>query len=450
MQTFLSAPKLDKKYVYSDPDNTYQHFVNAYVFYKIASTRTPDPRVSTITEPGNPIRNNAVAQKKSFEMIKKLETELSELEQIAAIMTNSQCYNNLNSQIAKIKKKITEEEEWLKKLKRHASSQQKSQIKKSRALNDDSVVVIYDSLSRLPLLFQHPNLHDQIHKENYNVYMSCTSMRNYILPHSNHSLAARTYYYPTFIGIISISRDDMRNYIDEHYCLASVKNAKQFAITFADFTVVLSQDDKVKIPVNILAVGKHFQAMQSINEPVSVSDHDFPIGVSQKLIPSHLSSTSALHMTDIVSLVSNENFFAIFKCNNEVKPLWVIIVDSGPNENPRHLKKNEICDYELELRNFQHAGQTLADLWRRDPIHENLYSLDIRKCNDLLCCIPKRASDTTAFLGENNGFLPLIIKIKDNHYLDAIYTLQYFNHLKIPTYDTHLPSLSSEDHSRRC
>ncbi|CAG8818385.1 16997_t:CDS:2, partial [Cetraspora pellucida] len=36
-----------------------------------------------------------------------------------------------------IKKNITEEEKQLKKLKRHASSQQKSQIKKSKALNDN-------------------------------------------------------------------------------------------------------------------------------------------------------------------------------------------------------------------------------------------------------------------------------------------------------------------------
>ncbi|CAG8694209.1 12520_t:CDS:2 [Dentiscutata erythropus] len=66
-----------------------------------------------------PIRHNAAAQKKSFKTIKNLESELSELEQMAVITTNSQCYNSLSSQITEIKKNITEEEEWLKKLKRH-------------------------------------------------------------------------------------------------------------------------------------------------------------------------------------------------------------------------------------------------------------------------------------------------------------------------------------------
>ncbi|CAG8842554.1 4015_t:CDS:1, partial [Gigaspora margarita] len=44
-----------------------------------------------------------------------------------------------------------------------------------------------------------------------------------------------------------ISRNNKRNYIDEHYCLVSVKNAKQFALTFANFTVVFLQDDKAKV-----------------------------------------------------------------------------------------------------------------------------------------------------------------------------------------------------------
>ncbi|CAG8786218.1 18599_t:CDS:1, partial [Racocetra persica] len=42
------------------------------------------------------------------------------------------------------------------------------------------------------------------------------------------------------------------------------------------------------------------------------------------------------------------------------------------------------------------------------------------------------------------------IKERDDYYLNAMHTLQYFNNLKISVYDTHLPSLSSDDHSRRC
>ena len=49
---------------------------------------------------------------------------------------------------------------------------------------------------------------------------------------------------------------------------------------------MLSQDDKAKVAVGIPTVERHFETMQTIHESVSVSDHDFPIGISQKLIPS--------------------------------------------------------------------------------------------------------------------------------------------------------------------
>jgi len=55
---------------------------------------------------------------------------------------------------------------------------------------------------------------------------------------------------------------------------------------FADMSVIISQDDKAKVGLRVPAVGRTFQTLQSINEPVSVADHDFPIGCRQKLIPS--------------------------------------------------------------------------------------------------------------------------------------------------------------------
>ena len=51
-------------------------------------------------------------------------------------------------------------------------------------------------------------------------------------------------------------------------------------------SVIISQDDKAKIGLGVLAVSRTFRALQSINEPVSVADHDFPTGSGQKLIPS--------------------------------------------------------------------------------------------------------------------------------------------------------------------
>ena len=63
----------------------------------------------------------------------------------------------------------------------------------------------------------------------------------------------------------------MREHVDSHYCLALVKCAKQFASTFADMLVVISQDDKAKISFGIPAVGRTFHTLQSINEPTGYS-----------------------------------------------------------------------------------------------------------------------------------------------------------------------------------
>ncbi|CAG8846460.1 6398_t:CDS:2, partial [Gigaspora margarita] len=363
-----------------------------------------------------------------------------------------------------------------------------------------------------------------------------------------------------------VSQNEKRDHIDGYYCLVSVKNARNFASVFADQSVILSQDDKAKVSVGIPAIGRHFETMQTILEPVSETDKSLRVVQLSIFIRAqwHLGSSFATHMTDILSLVSNKRFDGVFRCNDEVKPLWVLLVDGGPDENLRHFKnivqycklfcslnldyltirthalgqlaynsversmlslskkvagitlpidhfgnhldsQGNVQDYELGLQNFHYAGQALADLWRRDLIygkpvfakyvdgqtnpfsnilssinenelenkkneensennddlsvawswiesHCNLYrySLDIRKCNNLLCCSPKRAEEAVALLSASNRFLPPLIKEKDGHYLNTIHTLEYFDSIKIPSYDAYLPSLSSENYVRHC
>ena len=161
--------------------------------------------------------------------------------------------------------------------------------------------------------------------------------------------------------------------------------------------------------------------------------------------------------------------------------------------------QGKVRDCELGLRNFEYAGQALANLWRKDLIfgkpvlaeyidraknpfadvifpdiesesqeHNEesneppvpwpwiekhclicQYSLDIRKCDDFSCCLPKRAEEAAALLSVNNGFLPPVIKGKDGHFLNAIHTLEYFDRIKTPGYDAHLASLSANTHARR-
>jgi hypothetical protein len=123
-------------------------------------------------------------------------------------------------------------------------------------------------------------------EENYEIYMARTTLKSYLLPSQSNSIAAKAHHHPAWVAVAGVSRTEMREHPDSHYCLASVKCAKQFASTFADVSVVISQDDKAKIGLGVPAVGRTFHTLQSINEPTTIADHDFPMGSGQKLIPS--------------------------------------------------------------------------------------------------------------------------------------------------------------------
>ncbi|CAG8596601.1 19945_t:CDS:2 [Cetraspora pellucida] len=88
---------------------------------------------------------------------------------------------NLSFQITEIQKNITKEQEWLKKLKRHASNQQKFQEKKLKALNKKSIVSAYNLVERsmatllekiteitlkIDQFGNHLNLHDEVYPIN--------------------------------------------------------------------------------------------------------------------------------------------------------------------------------------------------------------------------------------------------------------------------------------------
>jgi hypothetical protein len=65
MQTFLSSPKFDKKYIYKNPTNMFEKFTNAFVYYKIVSTGTPDANKKALCEESN----------KEWRLIKKCSEE---------------------------------------------------------------------------------------------------------------------------------------------------------------------------------------------------------------------------------------------------------------------------------------------------------------------------------------------------------------------------------------
>ncbi|GBC35238.2 hypothetical protein GLOIN_2v1766467 [Rhizophagus irregularis DAOM 181602=DAOM 197198] len=359
--------------------------------------------------------------------------------------------------------------------------------------NEEGVVEQYNTLKRPFATMKDPELWDKIHdsvefgatharrrkvvikvrtikhlretlEEKYNTYLSRQCLFTYFQPHHQNTFAARRHHhYPAKV--------------------ASIKVAKIFAEVFADELIIISQDDKVKIGLGIPAVGRTFKTIQSVNEPVTVEDHDFLTGSKMKLIPSiylvinpadssntlrtgqlfifirpeyFIGTSSATHIVDLESTVKNENFSNTLKKENKVRPIWVLLVDGGPDENPKYMKN--IIQYahlfhslDLDYLTVRtHASVEYVDqernpfdepepsiLWEWIEEHTQLcrYSLDIKKCKNREYCSEYRAPDAVILLDENNGFLPPTTKGKDGHFINPIHALQYHDKLKILEYN---------------
>lgn len=219
----------------------------------------------------------------------------------------------------------------------------------------------------------------------------------------------------------------------------------------------LSQDDKAKVPLGLPAANNSIvmnSIVMNMEYQVKLPDHDFVIAVGHKLVPSviagltiaegkldnavgysgptfigirsgkHDSSVAATHAADLRHLYDNVESFRSILWQNDglIKPILVIFVDGGPDENPRyretirfacaqfiHLQldalyvstqapgrsaynpverrmaplsrflagiilphdtfgnhlnsQGQTVDEELERVNFQNAGQALAEVW---------------------------------------------------------------------------------------
>jgi hypothetical protein len=106
----------------------------------------------------------------------------------------------------------------------------------------------------------------------------------------------------------------------------------------------------VKIGLGVPAVGRTFRTLQSVNEPTTIADHDFPMGSGQKLIPSvyliinpnesndelqaerltifirpqwSLGTSSLTHMQNLEGLASNFQYDDVLKTNGTIRPIWI-------------------------------------------------------------------------------------------------------------------------------
>ncbi|CAB4442548.1 unnamed protein product [Rhizophagus irregularis] len=168
-------------------------------------------------------------------------------------------------------------------------------------------------------------------KKDYRIYMTRSTMQNYLQPQYSNTKEAKRHHHPAQIRLAAVERNEMNDHTNEHYCLASIKG--------------------------IAAVGKTFKAIQIVNEPVSIPVHDFSKVAKHKLIPSvylminsdntndflrsghkvtYLSSRRGpceTHMVDLMTITEEESFHEFTHYESSVKPIWCLLTDGGPDEN---------------------------------------------------------------------------------------------------------------------
>jgi hypothetical protein len=305
--------------------------------------------------------------------------------------------------------------------------------------------------------------------------------------------------------------------------------------------VLISQDDKAKIPIGATAVGKTFKVVQSMNTAFHVPDHDFPAGAKHKFIPTFyltLSGTGTMesegklacfvrpmlfakscsgsHVADVETMIKDHEISPYFlKADGAIRPIWFIMVDGGPDENPRYWKniaqwcvffrnhdidylsvrthapgqsafnpvERAMCSYsgklagvvlppftngnhlssdmktvsdvELARANMESAYLDLYGYWgdstyKGKPLYmkyvkeDNIddvdmvyndwvekhcrigrYSLDIKKCNDHLCCKDIIETDFLSSLQPFNGFIPAPVQTRINRFTHVVETLSF-------------------------
>ncbi|CAB4398425.1 unnamed protein product [Rhizophagus irregularis] len=160
MQAFLTTPKYNKFYIYKTPTTPYQRFCNAFGYHRMEDIEskiseylaTPIPIQGFMqinrSRPGSsqsskptqtnlvlqsPIEEiiiadstpppNAAAQKKAAETINTTNMKLAELQQIYNSTNDLDIRNNLLERMATLKQTLHDEDNKIKKLKRHAGYQ---------------------------------------------------------------------------------------------------------------------------------------------------------------------------------------------------------------------------------------------------------------------------------------------------------------------------------------
>ena len=200
----------------------------------------------------------------------------------------------------------------------------------------------------------------------YDLSRSATYLR--LQPRRSDTTEGRRHVVTVPIKLSRSENNFRRHHQDAHFASATIRYLKDIAVLLGPKTsFVLSQDDKARVPLGLAAANKQSPILMHLNYRVRLPDHDWVVATGHKLVPSiyaaldvgkehvgysgptfitirsgkHDTSTADTHSADFVDLASLPLFKSAMKNESDVKPVVIVLVDGGPDENPRYAKTIE-------------------------------------------------------------------------------------------------------------
>lgn len=214
------------------------------------------------------------------------------------------------------------------------------------------------------------SLKKALEESGYTISRSATYLR--LLPKRAKTNEALRHINPAPVKLLR-ARDDLhKGHDDTMFCKASIEHLKELASFLGNNQVmILSQDDKAKVPIGIPAASKQTALMMNVEYRVRLPDHTFPVAAGYKLVPSvymalkvlnnnignsspiktsgptyisirsakYSGSSSETHKTDFEKILTLDEFKAYTHVPSHedlVKPVLMFFVDGGPDQNPRY------------------------------------------------------------------------------------------------------------------
>jgi len=213
------------------------------------------------------------------------------------------------------------------------------------------------------------DLHKELKSAGFEISRSATYLR--LLPKRGNSIEGKHHVVTLPVRLKRPESNLHSKHPDGHFCTASIFALEELASCLGPSCFFLSQDDKCRVPIGLTACQKQSPLLMHLEYQVRLPDHDWVIAERHKLIPSvyaaikvdrdhfgqrtavgysgptyiairsgkHDSSTAASHAVDLDTVFGLDEFQKFIKTPaGEMKPVVIMSVDGGPDENPRYAK----------------------------------------------------------------------------------------------------------------